>query len=590
MNRHLKPTTAPADTGLSAVASAASADLPEAAAGQRTPVALRSPDEVMRLNRLGSFHQSRLSFLRALIRRLGDERWQFSRPVWSVDEQGVGVAVYEARGPHRTYSLIAFANDLDDAKRSDRVVATEWDACFVLFDGQPTRADLARLRVQVPRQEAGRLSRSELSLARANRSVRLFNQVRQLLAQGQQPSASQLDETGYLMRTTAVYGSGKFGALDRRFLADRPELAAPFQVEMLTVTLIRQFSFDIVEHLARADSPAGAVPLDDHLKRGLGIGNATGLGMAPFLINHPALLNNWVLARETALARVRSLPAATPQAAACFSDILERARLCAASWQTDHRDQQDRVKHYRADLKRLAQWINNTRPFAGRSPWNTIYEWSRKNLSQEGQEGCVTLLLEPHADLVDDLVETMGADESRDLAVDGTMTIGQLTELIERHYLRALQTDFEGHEGNARFWYVSEEKLEPRLGERRVDAGAERESPLATNRDAASLYRLCQSRPNGEPVASLMLEQPESRHIVRRVQMLERYPYAEIHDNLISASLRPIDMLRCKLSFLGANRFDPRSDRWVRITLARHAPLLHELTGAPDDWIYPARS
>lgn len=30
------------------------------------------------------------------------------------------------------------------------------------------------------------------------------------------------------MRTTAIYGSGKFGAADRAVIADRPELAGPF--------------------------------------------------------------------------------------------------------------------------------------------------------------------------------------------------------------------------------------------------------------------------------------------------------------------------------------------------------------------------
>jgi hypothetical protein len=51
-----------------------------------------------------------------------------------------------------------------------------------------------------------------------------------------------------------------------------------------------------------------AARLDPELRRALGIGNATGLGMAPFLVNHPDLLNNWITARETAIARVRALP------------------------------------------------------------------------------------------------------------------------------------------------------------------------------------------------------------------------------------------------------------------------------------------
>jgi len=45
-------------------------------------------------------------------------------------------------------------------------------------------------------------------------------------------------------------------------------------------------------------------------------------------------------------------------------------------------------------------------------------------------------------------------------------------------------------------------------------------------------------------------------------------------------------MLRCKLSFFGAAGFDPKSDKWTRITLAQGAPLFDELDNA-DDWWMP---
>ncbi len=65
-------------------------------------------------------------------------------------------------------------------------------------------------------------------------------------------------------------------------------------------------------------------------------------------------------------------------------------------------------------------------------------------------------------------------------------------------------------------------------------------------------------------------------------------PYSEIQDNTIAASMLPIDMLRCKLAFFGATRFDPRSDRWVRITMYQGAPFPHELDDYdPDDLAYP---
>ncbi len=128
---------------------------------------------------------------------------------------------------------------------------------FNLPAGTPTTQDLDRLAANVPLQEAGRIRRTELSLSRANRSVRLWQHVVDRLAQGLQPDPAEIDAVGYLMRTTAVYGSGKFGAADRADIAARPELAAPFQVEMLIVWLSRQFTVDIVEHLAVARAGGG---------------------------------------------------------------------------------------------------------------------------------------------------------------------------------------------------------------------------------------------------------------------------------------------------------------------------------------------
>lgn len=145
--------------------------MPQAAAFRRTPT------EVMRLARLGCSHPTRLSFLRQLLRRIEAEGWAFDRPLWEIDAQGVGRAIYRMTGPEGSLSLVAFAHDLPAEQRSDRVIATAWDATFTLYDGTPDAADLDRLAANVPLQEAGRVSRRELSLSRANRSVRLFDHV-----------------------------------------------------------------------------------------------------------------------------------------------------------------------------------------------------------------------------------------------------------------------------------------------------------------------------------------------------------------------------------------------------------------------------
>ena len=76
------------------------------------------------------------------------------------------------------------------------------------------------------------------------------------------------------------------------------------------------------------------------------------------------------------------------------------------------------------------------------------------------------------------------------------------------------------------------------------------------------------------------------RHVVRRAFLTEKFPYAEIQDNTIGSKLMPIDMLRLKLSFFGAVKFDPRSDKWLRICMFQGAPLPTELTTSNDHWVY----
>jgi hypothetical protein len=546
--------------------------MPQAAAFRR------SPAQVMRLDRMGCSHPTRLSFLRQLLRRIEAEGWVFDRPVWEMDAHGVGRAVYRMRFDGGSLSLVAFAHDLPADQRSDRVIATAWDATFALFDGTPDAADLDRLQANVPLQEAGRVSPKELSLSRANRSVRLFDHVVERLAAGQQPDAQMLRETGYLMRTTAVYGSGKFGAADRAMIAGRPALSAPFQAEMLSVWLTRAFTVDLVEHLARARGGAAAVPLREDLRRGLGVGNSTGLGMAPFLVRHPVLLNNWMMAREEALARVRAQASADEMTLAGFRATLAAAVQNATDWQSAHPIQQAKLTDLRDGLARLDRFVAEGWNVSAPQPWDALWRWGQANLPLEAQEALLAAMLEPHGALIDGLGECMQADEEAHFGIDGAMRVAALCDILQAHYDWAIDTNYTDPAHCARFWYISEEKLEPRLGERFEEEGASRELPLDTGRQAAALWHALQDEPDDAPLARFLLAHPEHRLIVRRVQSTARHPFAEIRDNLIDARMLPIDLLRCKLAFFGATRFDPRSDRWVRISLFQGAPYPDDLT------------
>ncbi|MGB0687164.1 MAG: hypothetical protein ACPGMX_03780 [Paracoccaceae bacterium] len=548
----------------------------------------RQASEVMKLARMGAFHQNRLSFMRVLLRRATTEKWIFERPLFDINSQGVGRAVYSADTGKKRYSLVAFANDLPPERRSDRVIATEWDASFALFDGIPTQSDLDRLEKNVPLQEAGRVTKKELSISRANRSVRLWDYVVNSLAAGDQPKVNLVENIGYLMRTTAVYGSGKFGAADRETLVQRPEFQGSFQVEMLTVYLIRTFVMDLVEHMAHAKAPQTAVKLKPALRRKFGIGNSTGLGMAPFLIKHPMLLNNWIAAKEEALSRVRSVELVAPEDFQKFKSLLPRALQNINNWQSEHPIQKEKLAILKQDFEMISSKVaslDQNTSFL----WEMLHCWAEKALSLEGQELLISLMFEPYGYMIDDLSGCMSADEFKGFRIDGSMTIGSLNQVLETIYDWALKIDWSSKSANARAWYVSEEKLEPRLGERFEEDIADYEQPLQPGRDAAALHTALKGWSGHEKIATFLLAHPEHRHTVRRCQIVSRFEYAEIRDNTIDAKMLPIDLLRAKLAFFGAGHFDPRSDRWVRINMFKGAPFPNELhTEAADDWAYPA--
>ena len=272
---------------------------------------------------------------------------------FELNNEGYGSAVYSVNNGERTYSLVCFANELNADERSDRVIATKWDAAFVLHDGIPTQSDLNRLKENVPKQEVGRVSYKELTLSRANKSVRIFDHVIEKLSQGLQPDHKLVSDVGYLYRTTAVYGSGKFGLADRYRIKDRPEICGPFRLEMMLVYLVRQFTFDQVNHIAKCKNPQKAVELSHDIARNLGIGNSTGLGMAPFIVNHPTLLHNWIFSREEALKQIREIKKVNVDDFEYFKSCLERSEKNINSWKTNSEYQNEKIEKLKSDLNNL---------------------------------------------------------------------------------------------------------------------------------------------------------------------------------------------------------------------------------------------
>lgn len=532
---------------------------------------LRPPSEVMRLRRMGAAFPTRLSFLRTLMRNLASENLKVMRPVWNIDSDGFGYAVYSLTLGGHTYSLVAVSTDLPPDQRTDRVIATAWDTAYVLYDGMPNEKEIARIVATAPKQEAARFEETDLVLSRANKSVRLFDHVVKRLKAGQQPDPQMIRDVGYLMRTTAVYGNGKFGIADRDRFADRPALSGPFAAEMLTVWLIRGFTHDLVEHV-------GGGTLDRQLKRYLGIGNSTGLGMAPFLVSHPLLLDAWMQVRETALARVRAMPALSIEEIERLYELTTRAAQHLAEWTVPDEIAASRIDVLRREWPMVAE-LMTPELLTSDQPLDLLWK-KADGFSIDTQELLLAMLLEPFGHLVDGLTDCMATPFHP--VIDPTMDAVDLAELITRDWAWATGINYAEHSDCAQFWYVSEEKLEPRLGNRHEEEGADLESPLDIARQVAALAK---DVPSTGTVAAFLQSHPQHRAAVRRVQTLAQYPYAEIRDNLIGEGCLPIDMLRCKLAFFGAAKFDPKSDRWTRITLCQGAPLFDELNNADDWWL-----
>ena len=547
-------------------------------------IELRNPKEIMKLSRLGSFHQSKLSFLRSFLDEF--KSWAFKRDLFNLDENGYGVAVYSFKKERRIYSLVCFANLISDDERSDRVIATKWDAAFTLHDGIPSKMDIERLKNEVPKQEIGRLSYKELTLSRANKSVRIFNHVVERLSKGLQPDLKLLSNVGYLYRTTAVYGSGKFGLADRFRIKNREEINGPFRLEMMLVYLVRQFTFDQVNHVAYHKDPKNAVKLDENICKNLGIGNSTGLGMAPFIVNHPTLLNNWIMCREIALKKIRQIKKVNEKDSSLFLECVTKSLTNITSWNTESIYQQTKIKSLLKNVQKFLDFVKNQFDFETDYPFNKIYKWLEKETCDECIEYIVSIMMEPYDQITKPLIKLMSSDEEKFFDIPTEKSVEQLRIIIENEYSNILKIDFEKKENNQNFWFISKNKEEPRLADRYEEHGSELEQPLAIARDIKKLYEKLLKTKNSLSVAEFLSKNSELRHVVRRAFIVEKFPYSEIQDNTIGKNTMPIDMLRLKLSFFGALKFDPRSDKWLRICMFQGAPLPQNLKNYDEQWVY----
>ena len=539
--------------------------------------------EIMTLEKMGSRYPSRLSFSRSMLRRLLFDNWKISKSKFDLDENGYGTAIYEIKINNNIYSLVCFSQHLDSADRSDRVIAEKWDTAYSLINGRLDDQELNRLRKNVPLQESGRNSPKELILSRANKSVRLFEYVVKCLSNGKQPDINEINKVGYLLRTTAVYGSGKFGLSDFANTKAVTDFNQPFRAEMLAVYIIREFSVQLVEHVANKQNPNKAVKLENNIKQHLGIGNSTGLGMAPFIIKHPKLINKWMKQYTQSLDNIVNQKVDSEKLTIYFK-LLKKALLYLKEVTTFDEYQITKNSKTVKDLEKFIIHLNKfQKEDVNDLQWIDLIKFTINHCNFDTQEIAKVQLLELYPEISEELAEDMSDVE--EMKINESQTLKQLNSIIEKDYKWALKVDFSDKNNDYLFWYISAAKLEPRLGERYNEEGSELEQHLGVAKMVQNLHTKMQKENLDKSVAEYLILNPELRGIIRRIQSLEQYPYAEVQDNILSKETIPINMLRFKLSFFGANRYDPKSDRWLRVSFFSGAPFLSNLNAENvDSW------
>ncbi|WP_323131295.1 hypothetical protein [Sinorhizobium medicae] len=267
---------------------------------------MRSPADIMKPERLAAIQPSRISASRALMSRAVRQRWQILCKRFDIDAKGNGVAEYRIDIGGWRFSFPVYSFEPSPHGRTGRIIGRAWDMMGALVEGDMSRRDFETTRTELPKLYEGRATPGTLIWCRSNRSGRFFEGAKAALQAGGQPEVAELAHTCYLMRNTGLDGNGTFGT--KSFLAyegDHP-LRWSLAAQMLCAYMMRVFAQDLLAHLVRLEAPA-APQMAIELRRFLGVGNGSALGLMLFVNNHPRLIERWLFIREEAIARAKGL-------------------------------------------------------------------------------------------------------------------------------------------------------------------------------------------------------------------------------------------------------------------------------------------
>ncbi|MFV0491718.1 MAG: hypothetical protein ACK5M4_07855 [Pseudorhodobacter sp.] len=551
----------------------------------------RDWQEIMQPERLAVMQPSRISGTRSFMARMIRERWDISIERFDVDAQAEGTIVYSIKAGDQEFSFIAFSYPPRSEGRTGRIIGRAWDMKGTLNEGPATEEDIESARRNLPLLYRGRATSNALIWCRCNRSMRAFDATLAALADGRQPAIGDLNSICYLMRNTGLDGNGTFGTRSFPSLGADHALGGVLEAQILVAYLMREFSCDLVEHLARLRSDR-AVPLDPAIRRYLGVGNGSALGLIFFIQKHPRLIHAWMAAREGAIAAARGLELGQrdPRIAELIA-LTKRAAL--------FREQDRMVYETFTSSAEVAQELRGLLPLLeelrdkgsieGRVetfPLDAIVRIAGARVTPETQETFLSLLIELVPETVDTLLASVeGQDE---FTVDATMSTKALTALIDENYRWALDMDMSAPDAQDFVWYKSETAEEPRRG-LRVEVPDARDLGLDLPGEMQRLRHDLAAVPGDRTMAHFLLAHPEHRLLVARVQGLRDMHLHTPLANINSGSFIPIHLVRLmNVAFHGIDKTRDFLNRNLRGVLFHGAPTRDDIrAGRGEGWFYP---
>ncbi len=549
---------------------------------------------LMRPERLAAMQPSRLSLSRALALRILREGWRIRIRRFDIDAEANGTAVYEILAPTRSFTFCAFSVKPQKGGRTGRIIGRAWDMQGALIEGPPDEAAIEATRRELPKLYQGRATPGTLVWCRSNRSMRVFDSTVTALAEGRQPDVPVLATSCYLMRNTGLDGNGTFGT--RSFLALEPDhpLRGALQAQMLTAVMMREFAADLVDCLARHQGGTKAVKLSPDIRRFLGVGNGSALGLMLFFNNHPRLLNAWITAREEAIALAKALPVtAQDSRLAGLRALIQRLARFRAEDRMRYEgfapsaQIAEELGQIDAELAKL-EATGQVGGVPQRYPLAALADGLEGRLHPETIETFLSALIELVPEQADALMGDLVVSE--ELAVDPAMTCGALRDLLHAEHGWALEIDMSTPGAKRFVWYKSVTAEEPRRG-------PVEELPPGTFNLGLDIPSLCQAleaelavRPAAQRVSRLLIESPDLRLMVSRIQGLRGLPYHTPHANIMGEDFKPAQVVRLlNAAFHGIDKTRDFLDRNLRGVLLHGAPTAADIeAGATGPWFHPA--